>query len=54
MLSAGSEHADNVSATICGDFVVLKSCEPLEMVNLKAPEDMEVVRGFSPHGNSAP
>jgi len=46
--SAGSEHADNVSATICGDFVVLKSRDPLELVNLKAPKNMEVCAAF-PH-----
>ena len=46
--SAGSEHADNVSATICGDFVILRSYDPLEMVNLKAPTDMEVSAAF-PH-----
>ena len=46
--SAGSEHADNVSATICGDFVILKSYNPLEIVNLKAPVDMEVCAAF-PH-----
>jgi homoserine kinase len=40
--SAGSEHADNVSAAICGDFVIVKSYSPLEIVNLKAPADMEV------------
>ncbi|MCW4017549.1 MAG: homoserine kinase [Candidatus Bathyarchaeota archaeon] len=46
--SAGSEHADNVSATICGDFVVLRSYDPLEIVNFKAPTDMEVCVAF-PH-----
>ncbi len=46
--SAGSEHADNVSATICGEFVILKSYEPLEIVNLKAPTNMEVCAAF-PH-----
>jgi homoserine kinase len=46
--SAGAEHADNVSATICGDFVILKSYDPLEMVNFKAPADMELAAAF-PH-----
>jgi len=46
--SAGIEHADNVSATICGDFVILKSYDPLEIVNLKAPLDLEVSLAF-PH-----
>jgi homoserine kinase len=46
--SAGSEHADNVSATICGNFVILRSYDPLELVNFKAPVDMEVSIAF-PH-----
>jgi homoserine kinase len=46
--SAGIEHADNVSATICGGFVILKSYYPLEIVNLKAPLDLEVSIAF-PH-----
>jgi homoserine kinase len=46
--SAGSEHADNVSAAICGDFVIIKSYNPLEIVNLKSPPDMEVCVAF-PH-----
>jgi homoserine kinase len=46
--SAGSEHADNVSAAICGDFVIVKSYNPLEVVNLKSPLDMEVCVAF-PH-----
>lgn len=46
--SAGSEHADNVSATICGDFVILKSTSPLEFINLKAPKNMEICAAF-PH-----
>jgi homoserine kinase len=46
--SAGSEHADNVSAAICGDFVIIKSYNPIEIVNLKSPSDMEVCVAF-PH-----
>jgi homoserine kinase len=46
--SAGSEHADNVSAAICGDFVIIKSYNPLEIVNLKSPRDMEVSVAY-PH-----
>ena len=46
--SAGSEHADNVSAAICGDFVIVRSYNPLEIVNLKAPQDMEVCAAY-PH-----
>jgi homoserine kinase len=46
--SAGSEHADNVSAAICGDFIIVKSYKPLEIVNLKSPPNMEVSVAF-PH-----
>jgi homoserine kinase len=46
--SAGSEHADNVSAAICGNFVIIKSYNPLEIVNLKSPKDMEVCVAY-PH-----
>jgi len=45
--SAGSEHADNVSATICGDFVILKSYNPIEIVNLKAPANLEVCAAYA-------
>ncbi len=40
--SAGSEHADNVSAAICGNFVLIRSYNPLEIVNLECPKDMEL------------
>jgi homoserine kinase len=40
--SAGSEHADNVSAAIYGGFTIVRSYNPLEIVSLKAPEEMEV------------
>jgi len=46
--TAGFEHADNVSAAICGNFVVIKSYNPLEIVNLEAPEDMQVCVAY-PH-----
>jgi len=46
--SAGFEHADNVSAAVCGDFVIVKSYDPLEIVCLKAPLDMECCVAF-PH-----
>jgi homoserine kinase len=46
--SAGFEHADNVSAAIYGDFVIVKSYNPLEVVNLKSPPNMEVCVAF-PH-----
>ena len=40
--SAGSEHADNVSAAIYGDFIIVKSYNPLKIVNLKAPPDLRI------------
>ena len=46
--SAGYEHADNVSAAVCGDFVIVKSYNPVEIVCLKAPWNMEVCVAF-PH-----
>jgi homoserine kinase len=46
--SAKAEHADNVSAAICGGFVIVRSYDPLKIVNLKAPMDMEVCVAY-PH-----
>ncbi len=46
--SAGYEHADNVAAAVCGDFVIVKSYNPLEIICLKAPSDMECCVAF-PH-----
>jgi homoserine kinase len=40
--SAGSEHADNVSAAVCGNFVLIRSCCPLDIINLECPKDMEL------------
>ncbi|MDR0797166.1 MAG: homoserine kinase [Nitrososphaerota archaeon] len=39
--SAGSEHADNVSAAICGNFVLIRSYKPLEIINLECPKNLE-------------
>ena len=44
--SAGSEHADNVAAAICGNFVIVQSYKPLEIINLECPPDMEVCVAF--------
>jgi homoserine kinase len=46
--SAGYAHADNVSAAICGGFVIVRSYNPLEIINLKVPEDLEVCVAY-PH-----
>lgn len=46
--SAGFEHADNVSAAIYGGFVIVRSYDPLEIINMKAPENMGVCIAY-PH-----
>lgn len=40
--SAGFEHADNVSAAIYGDFIIIKSYNPLEVIRLKTPPNLGV------------
>ena len=40
--SAGFEHADNVSAAICGGFIVIKSYSPLEVIHLESPPNLGV------------
>lgn len=40
--SAGYEHADNVSAAVCGGFVIVKSYDPLEIVNMNAPANIQI------------
>ncbi|MBS7636497.1 homoserine kinase [Candidatus Bathyarchaeota archaeon] len=40
--SAGSEHADNVSAAVCGDFVIIRSYDPIDVIHLKAPPNLGV------------
>jgi homoserine kinase len=46
--SAGYAHADNVSAAICGGFVIVRSYNPLEVISMKAPDGMEVCVAY-PH-----
>jgi homoserine kinase len=43
-----TNHADNVSAAVCGNFVIIKSYNPVEIIELQAPKDMEVCVAF-PH-----
>jgi homoserine kinase len=38
--SAGFEHADNVSAAIYGNFIIIKSYTPLEVIHLKSPPNL--------------
>lgn len=40
--SAGFEHADNVSAAIYGEFVIIKSYDPPQIVHLKAPPNLSL------------
>jgi len=40
--SAGFEHADNVSATICGGFIIIKSYSPLEVFHLEPPPNLGI------------
>jgi len=40
--SAGVEHADNVSAAILGDFIIIKSYNPLEALRLEPPRNLSV------------
>lgn len=40
VVSAGFEHADNVSAAIYGGFVIIKSYDPPQIVPLKAPPNL--------------
>ncbi len=40
--SAGFEHADNVSATICGGFTIIKSYNPIEVLHLETPPNLRI------------
>ncbi len=40
--SAGFEHADNVSAAIYGDFIVIRSYDPLEIVHVQVPNNLSI------------
>jgi homoserine kinase len=51
--SAGSAHADNVAAAIYGGFIIVRSYDPLEIVNLKPPADLEVCVAY-PHVPTSP
>lgn len=43
IVSAGFPHCDNVVACIFGGFTITVSYDPLEVVNLKPPEDLGIV-----------
>jgi len=40
--SAGFEHADNVSAAIYGDFIIISSYNPLEVIHLESPPNLGI------------
>jgi len=40
--SAGFEHADNVSATIYGGFIIIESYSPLEVLHLEPPPNLGI------------
>ena len=40
--SAGFEHADNVSAAIYGNFIIIKSYSPLEVIHLESPPNLGI------------
>jgi len=40
--SAGFPHADNVAAAILGGFTIIRSYEPLDVISLKVPKNLEV------------
>ena len=39
---AGSGHADNTSASIFGGFTIVKSYDPLEIINIRPPDNLEI------------
>jgi len=39
-LASGIPHADNVAPALLGDFVLIRSYEPLDIIQLKAPEEL--------------
>jgi homoserine kinase len=41
-VSAGFEHADNVSAVIYGNFIIIKSYSPLDVLHLKTPRNLSI------------
>jgi len=41
--SAGAPHADNVSSALLGFFTVIKSYDPLEVIQLPSPKNVEFV-----------
>jgi homoserine kinase len=40
--ASGSPHADNVAPSVMGGFVLVRSCDPLEIVQLPVPADLRI------------
>ena len=40
--ASGTPHADNVAPSVMGGFVLVRSCDPLEIVELPVPEGLRV------------
>ncbi len=41
-VACGAAHADNVAPALLGGFVLVRSCEPLDLVSLPVPEGLSV------------
>lgn len=41
--SSGKAHADNVAASLLGGFCIVKSYQPLEILRIPFPEDLQIV-----------
>ena len=39
-LASGTAHADNVAPALFGNFTLIKSCDPLEIINIKSPKEL--------------
>ena len=42
-LASGNAHADNVAPALLGGFSLIRSYEPLEVINLPAPEELKML-----------
>jgi len=39
-LASGTAHADNVAPAVFGNFTLIKSCTPLEIINIESPSEL--------------
>ena len=47
--SAGTKHYDNVSASVLGGFVIVRTSPTLQLIKIVPPKDLILVVGRSPH-----